>query len=93
MPTVKVKRIPRSGKEISTEDVLAQFCYYFPQYTFVQARKLPAKRIKQMLRVVDREEAKRMYQFAQIIASQHTKKMSGMKKILESYKSVIERDR
>lgn len=93
MPVVKVQKIPRTvkvNKYKEWEDTIATFCYFYPQYTFAQARKLSERRIKQMLRIARIENAKKMYDFMQIIASQHTKKLKGVDKILKHYKDIIE---
>lgn len=89
MPTVTAQKLP-SRKAPSTEYILAQFCYHYPQYTFAQARKLPARRIIQMLRVVDREEAKKMLLLTQMMAAPQTKKMKAVKKLMAIFKSVID---
>jgi hypothetical protein len=56
---VKVQRIPK--KEVNTDDLLASFCYHFPQYKFNEARKLPYKRVIQMLKIAEKEQAKTLF--------------------------------
>lgn len=91
MAVIKAQKIPRPYKKVSPEDVIAQFCYHYQQYTFAQARKLPMRRINQMMRVAEREYAKKMFDFLQIIASQHTKKMKGMNELSDHYKSILDK--
>jgi hypothetical protein len=68
---LKAKKIPK--KPLSSVDILARFCYYFPQYSYAQARQLPYKRIVQLLKVVDHEYARKMIDLLSIISSPHTK--------------------
>jgi hypothetical protein len=91
MPVIKVQKIPKPEK-IGTpiEDQLAQFCFYFQQYTFAQARKLPQRRINQMLKVAEREYAKKMIDLLNITVSVHTKKASGVKELHSHYKSILD---
>ena len=56
--TVKVQKIPK--KETNVDDLLSMFCYHYPQYKYSDARELPFKRIVQMLKVAEREQAKIM---------------------------------
>lgn len=91
MTVVKVQKEPkRLIDQNAIEDMIAIFCYHFPQYTFYEARKLPAKRVNQMLKVARREYAQRMYDLMQIVSAPHSKNMSGIKNILDYYKSIIE---
>lgn len=48
---------------MDVEDVLARFCYYFPQYTYQKARRLPAVRVRKMLRSARNEHDKNMAAF------------------------------
>jgi len=86
MATVKIQKIPHKKEE--PEDVLALFCFYFQQYTFSQARKMPYKRIRQMLSVVRREEARKNIELLQIVSAPHGKKGSA-KSLLERYNAII----
>lgn len=85
MKVIKTQSVPRNSSKISVEDVLAEFCFYFPQYKFSEARLMPIKRIRQMLKIARRERSKFYYEFTQIVAAPHTKKGMGYKKILEKY--------
>lgn len=87
MKILKAKRIPR--KETSVEDIIALFCYYYQQYKYHEARKLPFKRLISMLKVAKKEYAKQMYDLTQITASPHTRKGQGVNKLLEHYKRII----
>lgn len=85
---IKVQKAPQ--QPLNTEDILARFCYYFPRYSYLEAKKLPFKRVRQMLRVVEKEQAKKNFELIQIVASPHTKNGRGVEKLLEYYKGIIE---
>lgn len=88
MKAIKAQKVPKS--EISVNDLLARFCYSFPQYTFAQAQRLPYRRVVQMLKVARKEEARKMYELMQVVAAPHSRKGSGIKKVLEYYKGIME---
>ena len=92
MPNViKVQKIPKPEPTGNTvEDRIAQFCYYFQQYTYAQARKLPQRRINQMLKVAEREYAKQMLDLLNITVSVHTEKGKGVKELSSHYKSILD---
>ncbi len=88
MAVIRAQRVPKS--KIKVDDLLYLFVYKFPQYTYSQAEKLPYKRVIEMLNTARREDARFMYELTQIVASPHTKKGSGVKKVLEYYKGIME---
>jgi hypothetical protein len=81
---VKAKAIPK--KELSTEDLIAEFCYYYQQYKFHEARQLPHRRIIQMLQVARSERAKNYFELVNIVSAPHSKKGSSIKKLQSYYK-------
>lgn len=87
MNVVKVQKVPQ--KETNWDDILAAFCYYFQQYQFHEAKKLPLQRIMQMLRVARREESKYFLQLTKITASPHTKKGKGVTTLINEYSKDI----
>lgn len=91
MATIKAKTVPKkeSTSSSSVEYTLARFCYHFQQYQYHEAKKIPHKRIKLMLKIAEKEEAIKMFNILQIIASQHTKKLSGIKKLTKYYQSIV----
>lgn len=86
---IKVQKIPKPEAELNPDDLLASFCYYFPQYTFDQARKLPYKRIKKMLRVVRKEQAKHMLDLLEVVVAPHTKNGKGIKDVKQRLSAII----
>lgn len=87
MPVIKAQSIPR--RKIDVEEVLARFCYYYQQYTYSMARRLPFSRIVKMLKIAQKEQAKKYLEFVKIVAAPHSKKGAGVKKLLELYEEVI----
>lgn len=87
MAVIRAQQIPK--KQTSADDIVARFCYLFPQYTFQQAKRLPAKRITQMLAEVERYEAQRFLVLLRIVGSPHTKDASGYKKIEKDLQNII----
>ena len=88
MSVIKTQKINK--KEESTEDTLARFCYYFPQYQYHEAKILPNVRIRKLLRVAEKEKAKMMYDLTIAISAPHTKKGGGVKKMLDNLKKIID---
>jgi hypothetical protein len=84
MAVLKAQKVPK--KQVKVDNILARFCFYFPQYTFAQARKLPYKRVIQLLQAVDREHAKNMIDLVRIVAGPHSKDKGVMNKLLSEFK-------
>ena len=79
--SVKVAKVPKTGaKEDEVMRMLATLCYFYPQYTFAQARKLPYRRVAMLIAEAHRQEAIRYYNLTQIMAAPHTKKGEGVRK-------------
>lgn len=93
MNEISVQKIPK--RELSSadyEDLLARFCFKFPQYTYKQAKDMPYIRIVKMLKAAERVRAKEMIELANIIAGPHTKNGEGTKKMIEYYQSILEEE-
>lgn len=89
MAIIKTQKVPQKKAE-SARHVLARFCFYFSAYTYEEARKLPAKQVMMMLRIAEKENARKMYQLTQIVSAPQTKKGTGVKKMLDYFKNIIE---
>lgn len=87
MAVIQAQQIPR--KQTSADDIVARFCYLFPQYTFKEAKKLPAKRLIQMIGVAEKYEAQRFLLLLRIVAAPHTKDGSGYKRIEKDLQNII----
>lgn len=88
MNVIKAQKVPK--KEKQETDLIAVFCFYYPQYKYHEARKLPFIRIKSMLKVANAEYAKIFYELTQIIISPHVKDKNAVNKLLERYKDNID---
>lgn len=88
MAVIKVQKIPR--KTESALETVARFCFYFQQYTFQEARKLPFKYINLMLTVARKEYAMKMHDLTQAISAPNTPKGIGVKKMLKYFKDMGE---
>lgn len=86
---IKAKRISSVQDVISPLQVLSVFCYYFPQYTLAQARKLPFQHVQLMLQEARKERARHYLELTQIAAAPHTKKGIGIKRLVERYKGQL----
>lgn len=87
MAKLKVQKAPK--KEVSSEDTFARFCYYFPKYSYAQARRLPYARVVKMLRVAYKERASMLAELTQIAAAPHTKNGKGVRDLLSKYESIV----
>jgi len=85
MTVLKAKKVPK--KEFKADDLLLRFCYYYPQYSLYQARKMPYKRIVQFLRVVEHEHAKRMIDFTRAVASPQSSNKNAINELLQEFKN------
>ena len=83
---IKAQKVPELVSTTSVEDELARFCLHYPQYTFADARKMPYKRISQMMRVAQREYGRKMYDLTTAICSPHS--TGGAKEVLEYFKGL-----
>lgn len=87
MVVVSAQKIPK--KKITPEDTLATFCFYFQQYTYNEARKLPFIRVKKMLEIAEKERARFMYDLVQVVSAPHTKRGIGVRNMLKYFKDII----
>ena len=85
---IKAQKTTVETKEAG-EDVLARFCYLYPSYTFLEARKLPYKRVLKMLKVARKEQAYEWYNLLRIAIAPHSKK-GAVSSLIKEYKQIIE---
>jgi ribosomal protein L35AE/L33A len=84
---IKAQKIPR--KSVNVEDILALFCYKYPQYKYSEARNLPYRRLVKMLKIAQKEDAKFLYTLTRAIISPHTKGGSGARKLIKELEGII----
>lgn len=85
---IKAQKIPQT--EHKKRDLVAVFCYYFPQYTYFEAKKLPYKRIKALLLVAQQEQAREWYNLLRISIVVQSGKKSAVKDLFDEYKNIIQ---
>lgn len=86
MSVISVQKIPQ--RESTPEDLIATFCFYYQQYTFAQARRMPYKRIMQMLTIAHKEYAQQMIDLLQIVSAPHAKQ-GFAKSLFEKFNAII----
>lgn len=86
---IQVQKIQQQTKSGGWADTVAEFCCYYPAYTFKMARTLPMKRMLQMIRVARRLEAAKYHNLVQIAAAPHSKNGEGVKKLMQHYEGII----
>lgn len=88
---IEVAKVPQ--KEVAEDAILrmlAALCYYYPQYTFTEARKLPYKRVALLLREAKRQKAIDWHWQTLIAASAQSPKGKGTKRLLKILKEYID---
>jgi hypothetical protein len=87
--TIEVASAVDNGKKFNARALLAELCYYYPQYSLAAARRLPAKDVMLLLNTARKKDAERYYNFTQIAAAPHTKKGSGVKSLSKRYRRAM----
>lgn len=87
---IKVQKVERASSGFETAKILATLCYYYPQYTLQQARKLPYKHVKLMLDVALEQKNIDFIRLTQIAAAPHTKNGKGVGELLKLFKGQID---
>lgn len=85
---IEAKQIP--VKKISVNERLAEFCWYYPQYTLSVAKRMPAKDIILMLNIARKKEAEKYLNLVNIISAPHTKNGKGINKLIKVYREIID---
>lgn len=85
---IKVQKASESASKGHSKAgrLLAQLCYFYPQYTLAEARKLPYKHVKLLLDEAKRMKAQENLDLLQITAAPHTKKGQGYGDLLRRFK-------
>lgn len=88
-PHVVAKPVHQSlGKRVENNRRLwATVCYYYPQYTLEEARKLTIRDIRLLLGTAKRMEAQKMLMLTQIAAAPHTKNGKGVKQLTKHFQN------
>lgn len=83
---VEVAKLPSSKRETTAMQTLATLCYYYPQYTLSEARKLPHKYVKLLLKEARAQKAIEWHWLTLIAAAPHSNKGKGVKALLKALK-------
>ncbi len=88
-PHVVAKSVHQNlGKKVeSNRRLWATVCYYYPQYTLEDARKLSVRDIRLLLGTARRMEAQKMLMLTQIAAAPHTKNGKGVKQLTKHFQN------
>lgn len=87
MAIIPVASAPR--KKVNARELLAELCFFYPQYTLAAARRLPAKDVMLLLRIARKKKAEEYLNLTQIAAAPHTIKGSGVKTLSNRYSKVV----
>jgi hypothetical protein len=90
---VRVQKTPEVTKRTPALELLAELCYFYPQYTLAAARRLPAKHVYLLLRVATKLKSAEYYNLTQIAAAPHTKEGRGVKTLSEEFKNKIDQEK
>jgi len=85
MARIEVQKVVSQSKKLNARALLAELCYYYPQYTLAAARRLPARDVVLLLKTARKKDSERYLNLTQIAAAPHTKKGQGVKKLLKRY--------
>ena len=87
MAIIKVQSIPQ--KKLNARRLLAQLCYYYPRYSFEEARKLPYKDVILLINTAQQEKALNYFNLTQIAAAPNTKNGGGVSKLIKHYQKEL----
>jgi hypothetical protein len=87
---VRVQPVNKKSQRINGEELIAQVCYYYPQYDLDTAKQLSYRRVRLLLRVAQQQQAIQLYNLTQIAAAPHTKKGIGVKKLSDHFKKIAD---
>lgn len=91
MNRIKVQSVSEAvGNKFSPSEILSTFCFYYQQYTLEEARKLPYKQVKLMLKIALRQKTLDYINLTQIVSAPHTEKGKAVKKLLNTYKEQLD---
>ena len=77
-------------KSFDVDDIVTRLCYFYPQYTLREARKLPYKDVVKLLNQAQKQEALKYYNLTLIANSPNSKKGKFAKDLINNYKKVFE---
>lgn len=86
---IQVAKAPTQTSKESHRRLYAKVCYFYPQYTLAQARRLPARDVALLLSEAARQEAARNHSLTQIVAAPHSEGGEAVGELLEHYGDIM----
>ena len=88
---IKVKQL-KSQKvaDFDAATILGTLCFYYPQYTLQEARKLPYRHVKLLLKIAMRQRNYDFIMQTQIAVAPHTEKGKGVTDMINFLKGQID---
>lgn len=83
---VEIAKVPSTVKEKSAIETLATLCYYYPQYTLKQARSLPHKQVKLLLKEARIQKAIEWHWLTHIMTAANSGDKASIKTLLKALK-------
>lgn len=83
------KATSRTAGQKDWQVKLATLCFYYPQYTFADAYRLPAWIVNLLLKRAHQLEAERYFNLTEISTAPHTEKGKGVKQLLNRYEEIM----
>jgi hypothetical protein len=84
--TLKKKLDPEREAEI----LAARVCYYYPNYSLYEARRLPHKDVRLLIQTAECEKAAEYYALTQIASAAYTDMQSGYAKLSKQFKEIMD---
>lgn len=89
MVRIEVAKIQKPKIKAKSSNLLAALCFYYPQYTLQEARKLPYKHVQLLLDEMNRIKANDYFNLLQISAAPHTERGKGVKDLSKHYQEIM----
>lgn len=86
MNRVEVAKIPI--KRVQPLEILAEFCYFYPQYTLAEARELPEVHVRTLLNKAQQIRAANYMTLTQIAAAPHSDKGKAVGKLISHFERI-----
>lgn len=89
--SVKNKNPKSNDDDNSNRRTYALVCYYYPQYKLEEVEQMPARDVSLLINTAYKEKAIEYMNHVQIAAAPHSKKGEGVKKLIDSYKQIVDK--
>lgn len=87
---IQVAQIPKPPQAPESPlRTLAKLCYFYPQYTLTQARRLPHKHVLLLLDEAARQVAARNHSLLEIVAAPYSDKGKDIELLKNHYRDIM----